>query len=450
MIKSMIYLLFLILLCVVYLSYKVFENDILCPSFLFSLSLSFGCFWAVLYSKKWDLGLHLNTLIVIGFGSFVFFVSAFIIHFIYLKMHKAIGIRQNYLYAMMKNKTIVDLMCLLFSIFVVLWTAKVLTDWAGLPMSEIIAAGRKYDNLKFDSIKSFSFPSMLSLFRLIIDSMGFFFSYKVANELVLQKKVNVVGTLIVIFSMLNSMITGGRTGAVNIILGMIFYLLFALQNKAKSNKILNFKLLMIIVSFVFLILVSFPYIGILMKRSIGKNPMDYMAMYIGAEIKNLDIFLQRRWKSNTIWGSQTFIELVHSFGRRLGVANPYYNLDLPFQSVNGYNLGNVYTVFYPFIYDFGYLGWFIITIVMAALSQVIYDVAKHSVRKEISLIFTLIYGTMFNTLLFAFFSNKFFEINFTVAFFKKIIVLIILAIIEYNTFTIKELRYKIKQEGINI
>lgn len=88
---------------------------------------------------------------------------------------------------------------------------------------------------------------------------------------------------------------------------------------------------------------------------------------------------------------------------------PQYSLDLPFKSINGYSLGNVYTTFYPWLYDFGYSGIFVLTMVMGIISETIYLYAKIQKNNHKHLICILIYGYISSFLFLSFFSNKFYE-----------------------------------------
>ena len=75
----MIYLLLLVLgvLCVT--SFFIFKKDIIAPSFIFSLGFTIASFFAVIYAKKWELGLHLNTFLVISLGVTEFIVVSYIV-----------------------------------------------------------------------------------------------------------------------------------------------------------------------------------------------------------------------------------------------------------------------------------------------------------------------------------------------------------------------------------
>jgi oligosaccharide repeat unit polymerase len=104
---------------------------------------------------------------------------------------------------------------------------------------------------------------------------------------------------------------------------------------------------------------------------------------MGAEIKNLDIYLENPFEGNQMAGSQTFGVILSWISKRLHLG---WNVEtvLPFQKVGGISLGNVYKVFYAYIYDFGYVGAAILTMVFAVLVQLIYEYATLERKRKIN------------------------------------------------------------------
>ena len=92
--------------------------------------------------------------------------------------------------------------------------------------------------------------------------------------------------------------------------------------------------------------------------------------------------------------------------RNLGTSDTY-------MSVNGFGLGNVYTIYYSFISDLSYLGLFIFIPIMSLVSQIIYKSAlkfnRFNGNKPGASIFLVLYGYMISKIIFSFFSNRFYE-----------------------------------------
>lgn len=417
----MIYLLAAFLILMFFVSFYLNDKDILSPAFLFSTSFLFSSMWAVLYAERWELGLHLNTFIVIAFGVFEFTAVCALVHCLMQKRYSS-----NPMHNFMRQKereipVILQILFLLFTLFIAFYTARIITRWAGVRITQFIAAGKKYDRLKFDSHVTFKLPGWLSAARLIPDAGCYWFMYSAMDDIILKKKVRPLKLLIIFVCMFNSLLIGSRTNVINLILAMIFFGLNAWQKRKGSVSILTPKTLALILLIVGFILGTFQFTAVLLQRKTSKTFMDYLAMYLGAEIKNLDLFLQEPRPVSAIWGSQTFRPLVQSFGKRLGLKDTTYTLTLPYRSVNGFNLGNVYSVFYPLIYDFGYTGFVLCTALMAFLTQMFYEISRRT-NGIIGKVFTLLYGGAFGAIVFSFFSNKFFENIITIGFAKRVII----------------------------
>ena len=417
----MIYLLSVFLIFMFFISFYLNDKDILSPAFLFSTSFLFSSMWAVLYADRWELGLHLNTFCVIAFGVFEFTAVCTIVHAL---MKKRYSSSSQYSFLRQTERDVppvLEILFLLFTVFIAVYTAYILTKWAGLPITQYIEAGKRYDRLKFDSHVSFTLPGWLSTARIVSDAGCYWFMYSSMDDIILKKRFRPMKLLIIFICMFNSLLTGSRTNVVNLILAMIFFGLNAYQKKKGSVNVLTPKTLALILLIVGFILGTFQLTAVLLQRRTSKSFMDYLAMYLGAEIKNLDMFLQGQRPVSAIWGSQTFRPLVQSIGKKIGLRDTTYTLNLPYRSVNGFNLGNVYTVFYPFIYDFGYKGLVLCTALMAFLSQMFYEISRKA-GGLIGKVFTLVYGGAFGAIVFSFFSNKFFENIITIGNAKRVII----------------------------
>ena len=96
--------------------------------------------------------------------------------------------------------------------------------------------------------------------------------------------------------------------------------------------------------------------------------------------------------------------------------------------------GNIYTTFYAYIYDFGYIGVIIWPLIMGFISQRIYKKARKSILNDDKRVKTsvIVYGYLFYMLAFSFFSNKFYEGFFTISFVKIFLLWTILSYLFNN------------------
>ena len=291
-------------------------------------------------------------------------------------------------------------------------------------LSESIAL---YRASAIDPIKKLTLPNLPQLLRLlreVSDALGYFSAFIVVRQFVLTKKIEKNFIVVFILCLVNSIMLGYRTVAFSIILSVAVYVYCIFRAKIQWRSKSNLKIIGIIIIFAVVLILIFQLFASALGRNVTDYSMlDYLSIYLGAEIKNLDVFLQNGMfpVHNGTFGSQTFVNLGSSVRRILGL-KAIKTVDLPFLSVGHYNLGNVYTTFYAFVYDFGYTGFIILTALMAWISQSVFEkVRRLSISNNNVSIAVLIYGKIAVALLLSFFSNKFYEDIFSIVFLRTVI-----------------------------
>lgn len=396
------------------------KKDLIAPSFIFCAVFCFSCMWALLYKEKWDLNLHLNTFLVISVGILTFILTAYFVKRIMFKRfrQKIIASKQEPQYIKIENwKKILFILIEIITIFLTIYFIVQITSGS---WSEIGDAIWNY-KLRYVTETDFSIPGAVAYMRTAVDVAGYYFSYVLINNWFVTKKVDFLSAIILILSIISGVSNGSRGWAVNQIIACVACVIL-IYNKTKGYyKNVQFRTILKIMMIGCLVLVVYQAVGTLLGQNLTNfSFMDYLAMYCGAEIKNLDIFLQSNRPSSNIIGSQTLVYIIKWVGPFVGI-NTDYQLDLPFNSVNGYELGNVYTTFYPFIYDFGIFGLIFFVILMAGIIQFIYEYAKSARFKAKPNFSIILYNYLCSTIVFSFFSNKFYETVFTPNFLVYII-----------------------------
>lgn len=424
----MLYILFLVLIFLLYYTFIMEKRDVASPSFLFVASFVFSCFWAILYKDDWNLKLHFNTFAVIAGGCLIFVIICTITKFFLTSFSKRIEeekeTKLEYIYIEKYTKIVV----VLFALLTIGLTINKLLKITGYPLSRLSDAMSLFDKNKFNDNK-LSLGRGISYCRTIVNALGFWYVYVLLNNFICSKKIDILSAIIVVLSLVSSLITGSRGGAIIMILGSTFLFIILKRQNNEENGTFDLKLIGKILLIFTLILMVFQYSGRLIGRKsnssnalINASMAEYLATYCGAEINNLDMFLQERWNENRgIFGSQTFIYVIRFLGPRLDINDYNYNLDLPYVYIGNHKLGNVYTLFYPLIYDFGYVGMVLLTANMAVITQVIYELTKRISTRDCPIICILVYSYMVPTIVLSFFSNKFYENIFNTNFVKMVI-----------------------------
>ena len=437
----MIYVLLICLCILLIASFILNKKDIISPSVTFCASFCFSTIWTAIYAKKWKLGLHSNTFFVIFGGVFEFVIISFLIQCWFRCFYKKNDTIKEVEIKKIKIGTLKKIFFLIFCIFTFLYTIYAIVKITNGNFGNIGDALDKYNSMLKFSQEPVVLPKLLNLFRYSIKGAGYWFIYVIINNYLVDKKIDFLSIFIVIMSMTCEFATGSRGGAMN--MGLSIIAIFFMLNNKKNNfrKSINIKTIICIIAVGSISLYTFQTVGTLLGRKasssssvVAMKKTDYLAVYCGAEIKNLDMFLQEDYnKNNEIWGSQTFISLIRWLGPKFGIENYYYQLDLPFRRINGFSLGNVYTTFYPYIYDFGYTGEICLVGLMSMIAQYMYEICKRVKLKDKPSIPILLYGYMYSSIVLSFFSNKFYENTFT----RNALIVIPISWIMYEIFFCK-------------
>ena len=371
----MIWLLFLSLIVFTYINYKISNCDIFNPGVIFSamfLVFSFFCCLANLF-----IGIDIEEIVTIvvillGIGIFTFF-------------NYVLGRRYELKKMVVKKCEITSLwgvigiIVLILDIYIEYNYIMTFSAAYGLA-SDFFEAMVQYKVIMtfHDSDDILVAPPWYrNVLMVMAAAFAYFSIYVFIKRKIVENKLSLIYGFNIFLYIIYSLMGGGRSETFRVITALIFmwYIFYREKNIScfSAKRVLaRIIVLMSIVSFLF---IAFIYV-------VGRSQADMdfeaviMAMFIyaGAPIFNLDIYLQNPWtQTHGIFGELTFIRLINWLGGKLGDSSLIYELDLPFLSYQNYNLGNVFTTFYAFIYDFGFMGVVVLTGIMAVVWVWLYN-----------------------------------------------------------------------------
>ena len=156
--------------------------------------------------------------------------------------------------------------------------------------------------------------------------------------------------------------SGSRMGILDYLISYIcfYYICFQYKNGWKWVRLPQ-KTLAVILIVGILFGALFKALGTAVGREENENPIGmYFAIYCGAQIKNLDDYLQHPFKQDNrknIFAQYTISNVYNNIGQRQGSGQTrQFSAELPFNSYGIYPLGNVYSAYYNYYLDFGYWG----------------------------------------------------------------------------------------------
>lgn len=417
----MIYILIITIYAYLILAYKANHENIAGPSFLFAASFAFSSIWTLIFVDEWEFRLHFNTYLVITLGILEFIVVAYLYHYINRKTSFAkVRIKR-------KQQIILHIpnwklnILLIIEIVTILLTYKEIIGLTGT--ANLARAMYIFDQTNKFTDKTLRWSWFTGNMRMFVDAIGLWSSALFANHFAYRKQINIRALALLLLSVASELMISNR-GTGIIILLSCFINYFGARCRNSSLKIGTF--VKIIIGIV-VGLIAFEKSATLLGREVViSTGIRYFALYIAGGICNLDKYLQHRWEIHQVIGSQTFVHLTTWIRDKLDM--PKFILDIPFQSINGYNLGNVYTTFYDYIYDLGYFGVFIFVFIMAVVCQSLFEkgILKNQ-NINLPSISNILYGYAGSSLLFAFFSNMFYQAIFKVSVIKYFICWVIIS-----------------------
>jgi len=428
----MIFLLTILLLILLLFVYVYTKKDIISPAFLFTLSFIPMCFIAIINYKNWGLNLNIKTFLVVFGGVFEFIIITFAINFFAKKNNFENSKDDTKIidkYNISLSKKLLFFVFLVFFDLLYLYFVVKAVGGSFSNFASISNSISRYDKLtKFSDASDLkSIPSILTNIRVMFIASGYWFIYVTIFNYIKTRKVEKMNILIIIFIAILSLLQGGRTVLFYYLLSLVVLYIFLsrkINNKTLSK--VDFKNVKKMIVLIIIFIALFIPLANLLGRNVNSSFGYYISIYCGAQIKNLDTFIVNNnvpINSKKILKSQTFINIVKPIASKLKI-NGYssYRLVLPFQRYNGNSLGNVYTIFYPFLYDYGYIGVLLLVLLMAAISQIVYIKSINNNNYDVPSISALVYNFICITLILSFFSNKFYEQVFSVNFIKYLIV----------------------------
>lgn len=280
-----------------------------------------------------------------------------------------------------------------------------------------------YDTItKFNSEYKLRMPWYVSIANLIGRSCCYIALYVIVRNYVALKKINIKLLVAVIVYFVSSLM-GGRTEAFRIVTATIFlwYYFYKRKNGWRKGSIkIAIRMIIIIV----LIVVGFSLLRGVLGRT-TYDPIKVVFGYIGASLKNLDTFLSNPKKSiSGIWGAMTFTKFINWLGIKFHIQSWIYVSDQPFLYFKEFRMGNVYTTYYNFYYDFGFWGCIILISIIAVYYCYTYRKLKSKTSKKKVVDFQLIiYAYLFNDLIMLPFSSRFYETIVNINFIRIMIIL---------------------------
>ena len=365
----MIFFLFLIILINFYYGLKLPQR--LNPIILFSGGFLLASAVCILYRKEWEMdSLRASTLILIGGGISCFSLFSYITnrHFRIKYPNQDLVLQTlkfppKYLIVLI----FINFLCN-YLVYKQIISYSISTDLS-TAISEI-DHDYKYGEAEFQ------LPFLLRNIKFLMEVICYYLMMSLARYLAINKfdYFALLHSIYIIISVAGGFLTGSRGGSMTMIIYFIICYLSIKDRLIESSQLPKVSYIKIAIVFILTILLfyfSTEFIG----RSTEDFGVYYLAFYGGAEIKNLDIFINSvNIPETKYFGEYTFSSIYNLFDSTIK-----FNKDiLGFNWVGNFMLGNVYTCFQNYYIDFGIIGTFIIVSIIAIAIQYLFIKVNNS------------------------------------------------------------------------
>lgn len=417
------FLLFVLFLLLTVISYQLFDFEIIHPAVIFCAFFSIALFTGLLNYTAWNFNLNAITAFVVGGGGVLFVLVCLIVKNIdrrFLGNKSPVSESKHTLSQLstiripnwfaLSNIVVSTIFLYFISKAMIIATAQYGSSGSVLSAISVANTVNKFSDQ----------PIFLPVFEtqafVFLQAAAFIWIYVFIYNLVISHRFSSLVFINAFICGISPILSGSRGPIfLEIIFCIVVSILFLdsrFLNKNRSPSRLK-TIFGLIVVFIVALVTFEPLLSLMGRTSDVQSINEYIAIYLGAPIKNLDIMISSdsrlsSFSDSSQWGEITFASLYLFFNKsRDASVTTNWATWFPFQTVNNQQLGNVYTVYYPLMRDWGLFGAAIGIVAIAVSAQIIFDLANRNIWSKVFpiRISYLFYSVIAYGVAFCFFSN---------------------------------------------
>lgn len=393
--------LFLLEIFMFIMAFALTGKDIMAPSVMMCVMFLISTLVAILNAEKWDICYSPDAVFLLASGIFCFIVSeAF---FRYLFRTRESGVRKenatlsmpSYVVRPWKLNVII-LFCVLVCFLQLRSVAQ--TSGANLSngISRVFAANRYLRTKSLATSGGTVDVGILSQLTKLMYASGYLSSYLLVYNMVFSKRKwreQCKHLIIMLLSIVPSLMSSGRSTVLRLLCAIMIEYYIVWHQKYGWHRNLSWRYIRIGIIALIAGIPAFYNSAKLLGRTPSAPIFDYISAYLGASIQLFNMYVSEP-VSRVILGEESLfsvIKVLHFLG--LSEASTSYNLEKRFFSNGGSS--NVYTFFRRPLHDFGILGMYIFTALIAMVFAYIYFRKIKQGRKRGCIGWVLIYGYLY-------------------------------------------------------
>lgn len=370
-----IVLLFVIELFLFFVSFILSNKDILAPSVMMCSMFIISTLFALISYNNWT-SVHytLKTTIIIGTGIAVFVMSENVFSHtkMSLRLNRRIGYKEQ------DQKVVCDtevwkIICLIgINLIAVMWYYSEISRIVGaygLSAENLFASYRSIGvglAVNTDSEIEMTNPLLNQLLKVTTASgyvAGFLLVNKrIKKEIDKQKQLGLV--MIMLLSIVPGIMNAGRNPILQLIVSLMVYYYVLWHQEHGWSRNLSWKYIRLGMMLVIIGIPAFYFLLGALGRTTEKGIFEYGAIYIGSSIALFNQYIAAPVSAPKFFGEETLLG-IHQLLYRLGVPVTIKNRHLEFRMLGDNLYSNIYTFFRRPLHDFGLVGMYIFTILVA-------------------------------------------------------------------------------------
>lgn len=382
------FLLLLVTIVLCLAGYSLSGRSFIAPAVVFLFPFVLSMLNGFLYYRQWVYDFSSRTFAVVLISFFCFFAVCAIVHHFFHYFGNA-KVRETW---HLSDKTmgglpdrsgiyIAIIIFQLLAFLVCYKTERGFVSTAGYESSSLSETIGNFNEMNKFGDTSFSLtgiPGLLSQFMIGVAYMAALLW--VRGLTYLPTKHRKLSLLAFCVSLVVLLVSGSRTVTFTLFVITVLVYVYFLQKMGRFPTIKNWKIsiiIYVITGFVLIFVVFIVLVNVLGRQQ-QTNYIYYLSFYLGAPLKNFDLTVQQGIPKSEYFGQYSLKYLYISL-TRFGIVPQEAQVGAyPFISFNGYFLGNVYTIFYALVADFGYYGAILSILIIAVFSQISYEIAART------------------------------------------------------------------------
>lgn len=372
----MIYILFIGILILFFISFFLFKKNILNPSVILCSVFLVSLFFSILNAKRWGVILHLNTVLII-LGTIVVFILGNSV--IYLLPKKYLIINKVFENKQIKIKETSFKVIFLIDLISFIFLCKYFQEVYKLSLIGGNSGGYNLmlyyaRNAKLNFLDVSRYMTYGVYFVKLISYICFFiFSYITIFEKFKFKNLFLLSPIIMYCGFMT--LSTGRTDFIYLLIYMLVVFFILYQQKYNfsfkvTKKIIFFGILSLILFFII-----FSLAGLLTGKTQSESIFEMISLYTGSSIPALDIYINSSKISNEYFGENTLF-LVYNILRKFGYSIPKLYAPYEFVYFGGIKT-NIYSAIKRYYEDFGVNGLFLITFLLGIFYGTFFHYASY-------------------------------------------------------------------------